>query len=78
MTEDKRLDDITYSTGMNLSKLWELVIYREACHAAVHGVAVRHDWVTELTQVLRWLLKKKKEEEEVNTVGEDVEKLKSL
>jgi len=29
----------------------------------------------ELTQALRWLLKKKKE---VNTVGEDVEKLKSL
>ena len=47
------MDGVTDSIDINLSKLWELVMDREAWHPAVHRVAKSQTYLIELNSLKR-------------------------
>ena len=51
----RQLNGITNSMGMNLGKLWEMVIDGEACHVAIHRVANSWTWFGDWTTTARHL-----------------------
>ena len=48
----RRLDGITDSTDMNLSKLWEMVKDREAWRAGVHGITKSQTQLSHLPELV--------------------------
>ena len=57
----KWLDGITDSMDMSLSRLQQLVMDREAWSAAVHGITKSWTWLSDWTELMKQIVKKKED-----------------
>ena len=76
MTEDKMIGRHHQLDGHESEQAQGVMMDREAWHATVHGVAKSWTWLSDWTEIIKKIKKKKKTEN--NNVSKDVEKFKPL
>ena len=74
----RRLDGITNSVDMSLNKLQDVVMDREALHAAVHGVTKSRIWLSDSTELIVHIEELKLKKKKTKTLTHDAAQYRCL